>query len=114
MRNKLLALFVIMAPISCYAAGQYSCTPNAGKEIKRAITNYIVKTDISSKDVTIYAKKCIGDYAYAEVVPNKPITDNAMVYLHKEGNGWQIMNWGTSFDQEFLDKLPQELRKPYP
>ncbi|CAM2753363.1 Uncharacterised protein [Legionella steigerwaltii] len=112
MRNKLLVLLTVIAPISCHAASQYPCAPNNTKEIIRAIKNYIVKTDISSQDVTISAKKCVGNYAYAEVIPNKPVTDNAMVYLHKDSNGWTVMNWGTSFDETFLAKLPKELRKP--
>ncbi|KTD44402.1 hypothetical protein [Legionella parisiensis] len=112
MGNKLLVLLIGVVSISCHAAGGYLCTPNNVKEINRAIKSYIVKTAVSSKDVTISAKKCVGNYAYVEVAPNKPITDTAMVYLHKEGKGWKVMNWGTSFDEAFLAKLPKELRNP--
>lgn len=112
MCNKLFVLLMGIVSISCHATGGHPCAPNKVKEINRAIKNYIVKTDVSSKDVTIAAKKCVGNYAYAEVTPNKPITDTAMVYLHKEGKGWKVMNWGTSFDEAFLAKLPKELRNP--
>lgn len=92
-------------------ARKYPCARADAQQIRVAIFAYLNKDSaIAAKDVTLLSERCVSAYASAIVHPVKPITDDALVYLHKVNGHWQVMTLGTSFDEEFLAQLPKELR----
>lgn len=92
-------------------ARKYPCARAEAQQIRVAIFAYLNKDSaVAAKDVTLLSERCVSAYASAIVHPVKPITDDALVYLHKVNGHWQVMTLGTSFDEEFLAQLPKELR----
>ena len=102
-----LFLFVSIAQ----AQTKYPCNSTDAKEIRIAALEYLGKNSaVSPNEVTLLSEQCVSSYASVIVHPIKPITDDAMMYLHKADSHWEVMTLGTAFDKEFLEKIPKELR----
>lgn len=81
--------------------------------ITQAILNYLKeKSAVSADDVKITVEKRSGDYARANVVPIKPVTDKATVFLKYESSQWVVLSLGTAFNINFYlkNEIPQELQ----
>ena len=103
--------FALLFVFGTSQAESNSCTAQDTKKILSAVQCYLsTKTAIHPNDAIISQGKCAGNYARVNVHPKKPVTDDALVYLEKRHDSWQILQFGTSFDPEFLNTLPKELR----
>lgn len=111
-KKILLAMCVIFTQASFSATTiKHPCNSMDSKTIVKAINNFLdSQNGLASKDVDILSKECVRNYAAAKVHPKKPVTDDAIVYLHKVKNKWEVMSMGTDFDKTLLSKLPKELR----
>lgn len=110
LRSGTIILFLIPSLFSQSYASTI-CNPEDSQVIKSTILKYVEKeTAVSPGDIKILYEKCASSYASATVHPVKPITDDATIYLRKTGDSWEVLTMGTSFDDEFLATLPEELR----
>ncbi len=81
--------------------------------MRSTIEEYVSKnTSLAAGEIKISAEKCTTSYASAMIHPLKPVTDDATVYLQKEGLHWEVLSLGTAFDAEFLSSIPKEIRQP--
>ncbi len=94
-----------------YAFDKTTCTQADKNEIEHSMKGYMSKTGVQDYNkVVILSKRCFNGYAQAIVHPKTPIVEDATVYLKKINGHWQVLNWGTDFDSNFLAKIPKELR----
>lgn len=107
----LATLFIFTGTCQAHTATKNHCSQKDAQAIRMAIKHYVDKnTALAPYRVLIASERCVSSYASAKVTPKKPVTDPATVYLHKIKNQWQVLSLGTYFDDEFLAKLPSELR----
>lgn len=103
-------VFLTITFSQAYAAATY-CSEEDSESIDIVILQYIAKnTKVLPKNVSVSSEKCAGSFGTAIVHSTKPVTDDAVVFLKKTGNKWEVISMGTSFDEEFLDTIPQVLR----
>lgn len=108
----IVTLFLTLLSLSkAQPADRYPCSQRDAKAIETAIMEYVkTNTAVSPDHVKIMSEKCVSDYASAVVHPINQVTDDAMVYLHKTNNRWNVLSLGTAFDEKFLSQLPKALR----
>lgn len=112
-RTILLMLFIFTSICQAKTLTKFHCNQKDSAAIETTIKRYLdTNSAVSSHDVTILSKRCVGSYASAIVHPKKPITDQAIVYLHKMNNRWKVMSLGTAFDDKFLAQFPKGIRNP--
>lgn len=110
-KSLIFPLFLFGWISQAQAYNQYPCKKTDFKKIKSVITKYVIKNSaLSANEINLSTQQCVSSYASAIVHPIKPITDDAIIYLHKVKNQWVVMAMGTSFDNEFLTKIPKALR----
>lgn len=107
-----ITICVIFAQLSHSATTiKHPCNPTNSKAIEKSINNFLdSQNGLAAKDIDILSKECVRNYAAAKVHPKKPVTDDAIVYLQKKNNKWEVLSLGTDFDNKLLEKLPKELR----
>lgn len=111
--RKMIVLLALLLSSFSYAdkVKNYPCDSTDSQAIKSVLKVYIDKNSaIHSNDVRIGGLQCAKSYAVAKVYPKKPVTDVATAYLHFEKNKWQVMAFGTAFEEELLSRLPTELK----
>lgn len=107
------SLLLLIANAHAEAPMKDRCPSKDADEIIDTVKHYLDKnTPIHSTDVSVIKLHCVDTYAYAIVHPTKPVTDEAIAYLQKGKDGWSVLNLGTDFEPEFLNKLPEDLRHP--
>ncbi len=108
----LSSLILAFASISFAAQPDYSCSINDTGSINTSILQYLEKnTGVVINNVTINTEKCLGAHASAMVHLIEPVTDDAIVYLSKKKQEWQVIALGTRFDENAMAGFPKELRK---
>jgi len=109
---SILTMFLLVS-FGTIQAQSVTCEKEDKQQLDVAIFNYLkTHTAVPANSVTLLSKQCVMPYAVAIVHPVKPITDDAVIYLQKVDDQWQVMDMGTSFDDDFLAKLPAQLRHP--
>ncbi|CEG58711.1 hypothetical protein [Legionella fallonii] len=105
-------LVIILAMGCTVAFGKNACSSLDDQAITQSVYNYVKnKTAVSSDNIITDSIRCVGSFSSAQVTPKDHSTDAATVYLHKDEDGqWVVMSLGTYFDQDFLSKIPKELR----
>ena len=112
MHKRLAPVLILLASTICQAQS-VTCAKDDVQAQDIAIFKYIKNhTAVPADSVTLLTRQCVLPYAVAVVHPVKPIADDALIYLQKVDNQWQVIDMGTSFDDDFLAKLPVELRHP--
>jgi len=106
---SLVSLLLITA--ICPAHASTKCSKGDAKALVATSMAYITQQSAVAPDnIKIVSLKCASSYGSAIAHPIKPVTDDAVIYLHKVNNQWEVMSMGTSFDEEFLAKIPKELQ----
>lgn len=107
-------IFIFLSQLfltNVYALNSTICRPIDQTNIELAIKNYLNTTQsIRYDQITISSKNCYQDYARATLQPKNHMTDNAVVYLKIINNNWQIIALGTSFEPDFMKKIPPQLK----
>lgn len=86
------------------------CHEQEIREIKTVVQRYLHQHSSFSSPVSILSPQCVSTYASAILHPEKPVTDDAIVYLHEVHDQWEVLAIGTHFDMKFLSQIPKELR----
>ena len=103
-------VFLTIFLSQAYAAETY-CSEEDSESINIVILQYVAKdTAILPENVSVDSEKCADSFGTARVHSTKPVTDDALVFLKKTGDNWEVISIGTSFDKEFLATIPQALR----
>lgn len=111
-----LALFLLITSSSlCNAAEPtqiIKCDKANAKAIDAISKAYFEEhSNFSSKDVNISSQLCLNDNASAKLkLISNPDTD-AIVYLHKVNNQWQVVLFGSAFTENNLEQIPKALRE---
>lgn len=103
-------VFLTIFLSQAYATDTY-CSEENSESINIVILQYVTKnTAVLPENVSVDSEKCAGSFGTAVVHSTKPVTDDALVFLKKTEDNWEVISIGTSFDKEFLATIPKVLR----
>jgi hypothetical protein len=106
-------LYILFFPILTFATTtiiNIKCNKLDSIAIHAAIISYLDKnSSVPSQEVIISKMQCLDQYASAIVHPKRPLTDDAIVYLHKKKK-WKVLSIGTDFNADFLKQIPKKIR----
>jgi hypothetical protein len=100
-----LTFLVLTLMSACIKADMPSPKPSDQQQISMAVFAYVNKhAAISAADITVKNIIHVGNYARANIIPIKPVTDHAVVFLQQSSQGWSVLSIGTAFDEAFYQK----------
>jgi hypothetical protein len=108
------SLLVLSLMSACIRSEILSQATANQQEIVMVIINYVDKhTAISTSNIKVINIIQVGNYARANLIPIKPVTDPALVFLQQSPqDGWSVLSIGTAFDQVFYNQyqIPKDLQ----